>query len=157
MYTIRQINTQDIPALVRFRIKLFQEMGLLTSLEEEKSLSQACLEYFKTAIMKNEFFAWIAEVNAAIIATSGLVFLQKPPSPNNLSGKEAYIMNLYTLPEWRKRGIGSKLFQYLLDYALENRISLIRLHTTEVGRSIYEKFGFVITTNEMGYHLDQED
>ncbi|WP_375475066.1 hypothetical protein [uncultured Nostoc sp.] len=44
---------------------------------------------------QGKFLAWVAEVDSQIVATSGLVFFQRPPYNGNLSGLEAYIMNQY--------------------------------------------------------------
>ncbi|NHJ02288.1 MAG: GNAT family N-acetyltransferase [Candidatus Heimdallarchaeota archaeon] len=153
MYTIRQVTAKDIPSLIMFRIKLFREMNLISSVQEEKPFSQACFDYFQSAIERNEFIAWLAESEGSVIAVSGLVFLQKPPSPNNPSGKEAYIMNMFTLSKWRNKGIGSLLFKTLVNYVQEQGVSLIRLHTTETGQKLYEKFGFESIHNEMTYRM----
>ncbi|WP_335182369.1 hypothetical protein [Nostoc sp.] len=55
-----------------------------------------------------EFLAWVAEVDSQIVATSGLVFFQRPPYNGNLSGLEAYIMNrLYNSDVARTRNCNS--------------------------------------------------
>ena len=90
----------------------------------------------------NEFFAWIAESNNEIIATSGLSFLQKPPHFINLTGKFAYIMNMYTKPEWRRKGIGLALLEKLIEEIKKKGIESVVLHATPYGRPLYEKYGF---------------
>ena len=77
------------------------------------------------------------------------MFLQKPPDPRNKRGIEAYIMNLYTLPEWRNQGIATKLMEEIFTFVKKKGINLIRLHTTEGARSTYEKVGFIEVDNEM--------
>ncbi|UCE13922.1 MAG: GNAT family N-acetyltransferase, partial [Candidatus Heimdallarchaeota archaeon] len=108
-----------------------------------------CKDFFCQFIPNEEFLSWIAEDEDEIIATSGLVFLQKPPDPRNLRGKEAYIMNMYTLPEWRNQGIATKLMEEIFKFIKKRGINLIRLHTTEGARSTYEKMGFIDVDNEM--------
>ncbi|MFX0124642.1 MAG: GNAT family N-acetyltransferase [Candidatus Hodarchaeota archaeon] len=150
MIQIRRASLDDVTSLVRFRIALFKEMKWLKGeKEEEETFGKACEHYFNQFIPQNEFLSWIAENNGEIIAVSGLVFFQKPPSPGNNSGKEAYIMNMYTLPKWRKKGIASRLLKEIVNHLKKEDIISISLHTTEVGRSVYESFGFTLLVNEM--------
>ncbi len=149
MIQIRRANINDLNTLVLFRVALFKEMERLDGVRDEQSFHKACEQFFYQFIPKEEFLSWVAETNGKIIATSGLVFFQKPPSPGNNSGKEAYIMNMYTLPEWRKKGITSKLMTEILVFLRKKKITVISLHTTEIGRNVYEEVGFVLTNNEM--------
>ena len=128
---------------------LFEEMGLLEGETKKKSFQKACEQYFSQYLPDNRFLSWIAENNGIIVAASGLVFLQKPPSPENTSGKEAYIMNMFTLPKWRNKGIASKILVEILNFLEEEGITLISLHTTKIGRRVYEKIGFIPSDIEM--------
>jgi GNAT superfamily N-acetyltransferase len=149
MIEIRRATIGDLKSLVQFRTALFKEMRLLEGETKIDSFQEACEQYFRQYLPDNKFIAWIAEKNDEIVAASGLVFLQKPPFPENPSGKEAYIMNMFTLPTWRNKGIASELLKRIFDYIQEEGISLISLHTTEIGRGVYEKFGFSLSGTEM--------
>ena len=82
-----------------------------TSEEDRITYEQATLEYFSKALGDNTFISWIALYNKVIVATSGLSFSVVPPFPDVLDGKVAYIMNMYTFPNYRNRGIGTELFK----------------------------------------------
>ncbi|MFX0021326.1 MAG: GNAT family N-acetyltransferase [Candidatus Hermodarchaeota archaeon] len=99
-------------------------------------------EFFLDKMKLNEFIAWLAEHDNEIIATSGLSFLQKPPHFINMTGKFAYIMNMYTNPEWRRKGIGSALLMKLFEEIKKKGIQSVVLHATPSGRPLYEKYGF---------------
>ncbi|MFX0015657.1 MAG: GNAT family N-acetyltransferase [Promethearchaeota archaeon] len=149
MILYRRAGIKDIDSLVQFRVALFEEMGLIDGNLNLDSFQEACKDYFSKFISKEEFLSWVAENKGEIIATSGLVFFQKPPSPGNNSGREAYIMNMYTLPGWRSKGIASKLLEEIIKFLKKNEITNVSLHTTEIGRSVYEKTGFYLTNTEM--------
>jgi len=146
---LRRATIKDLKALIRYRVALFQEMGHLNDLSTEKSFRETLERYFIEALSKNEFISWIAEINGNIIASSGLVIFKKPPTPRNLSGKEAYIMNMYTSSEWRKRGVATRLFEEIFSFLQEINIETMSLHATDIGRSFYEKMGFSTTDSEM--------
>lgn len=58
-------------------------------------------------------------------------------------------MNMYTHPDYRRRGIAYKMLDILVNEAKSKGINAISLETTEMGRPVYEKYGFVQMKNEM--------
>lgn len=88
-------------------------------------------------------------MNNQIVATSGLVFFQRPPYNGNFSGLEAYVMNVYTIPMWRGQGIGTALLKEIINFVRATEAKRLWLHATEDGKRIYEKLGFVSTSKEM--------
>ena len=64
------------------------------------------------------------------------------PSPDNLTGQCAYLMNIYTKEEYRGQGVGKASAGWLVDYAKERGITKIYLETSECGRPLYENLGF---------------
>ncbi len=112
-------------------------------------LERIVREYFEGAIPAGDFLAWIAEEDGRIIAMSGLVFLQKLPHGRNPSGKEGFVLNMYTLPDWRGRGICTALVERMVEYVRQAGVTCIRLHASEDGVGIYSKLGFQPDDSEM--------
>src|SRR3954468_4093046 len=86
----------DIDTLITLRVAMQSEVGhgdpsYWSAIERELKA------YFTASIPSGDFIAYIAEADRSIVATSGMVFHQHPPSGGNLGGREAYIMNMYTL------------------------------------------------------------
>jgi len=142
MYLLRKANLDDIDELIEFRIHFLKEIQDYPSDEEIETFINSLKDFFLEKMKSNEFVAWLAESNKNIIATSGLSFLQKPPHFINMTGKFAYIMNMYTRPEWRRKGIASKLLERLFEEIKQNGIQSVVLHATPTGRPLYEKYGF---------------
>ena len=67
--------------------------------ENRSKVFHANQHYFNKKLTNGGFSAWIAEVQSKMAAMSGLVFFERSPQGENISGLEAYIMNMYTLPE----------------------------------------------------------
>lgn len=71
---------------------------------------------------------------------------------NLIGGISGYYFNEYVLVQWasvdeayRKTGIGTRLFNYLDEFALSKNCKFIHLETMEFqARKFYEKFGFVV-------------
>lgn len=58
-------------------------------------------------------------------------------------------MNMYTAPKYRRQGIAFHTLDLLVKDAREHGITQIALEATDMGRPLYEKFGFKKMENEM--------
>jgi GNAT superfamily N-acetyltransferase len=154
MIEYRLATEDDIDDLVSLRIIFLQEAEEIDSSKSTEELRKSLYDYFEDKLATGSFSSWLAVENGRIIATSGLSFHIVPPSFGNPSGEEAYLMNMYTLPKYRKKGIGGELLVKTLEGAKRRGIKKIRLHTTAIGKSLYEKRGFVNSNSEMILVLD---
>lgn len=151
---VRAATVQDVETLVRLRIEMFREMGWLTGSVTEADLITASREYFSAMIPARRFFAWLAADDGKIVGSSGLIFLCKPPTPDNMSGREGYIMNMYTLPEYRRRGVATALLGECVRFARSMGAGRLSLHASSLGKPVYQKFGFVDSRGEMRMAVD---
>ncbi|MEH2291211.1 GNAT family N-acetyltransferase [Nostoc sp.] len=149
MFNLRQANLQDLETLIQLHLELLQEAGEIKGDSDTTNLAEATRKYLGEKMPPGEFLAWIAEVDNQIVATSGLVFFQRPPYNGNLSGLEAYILNVYTIPMWRGQGIATALLKEIISFVRATEAKRLWLHATENGKRIYEKLGFVSTSKEM--------
>ncbi|MGY4105934.1 GNAT family N-acetyltransferase [Aeromonas encheleia] len=140
---IREAKAADIPALVRLRMALFCELGELDDPLADGALWQATEAYFSAAARDGSARSWLVEVDGEAVACGTLALFVRPPYPGNLAGREAYLLNMYTLPAWRKRGMASALLDVMAAYAREQRLGKLWLHASEEGRPLYERLGFV--------------
>ena len=60
------------------------------------------------------------------------------------------IVNVFTEPEWRRRGVAKLLMEQIISWARAERLDRLVLHASDEGRALYEQMGF-IQTNEMRF------
>jgi len=149
MLNLRQANLQDLEVLVQMRLEILHEVGDIEADTDTANLVEVTRKYLSEKMPQGEFLAWVAEVDSQIVATSGLVFFQRPPYSGNLLGLEAYVMNVYTIPAWRGQGIATELLKEIISFVKATEARRIWLHATEDGKRIYEKLSFVSTLKEM--------
>jgi predicted GNAT family acetyltransferase len=65
-------------------------------------------------------------------------------------GRHAIVLNVWTEPNWRRRGLATLLIKEILAWARTERLDRLVLHASDEGRSVYERLGF-IQTNEMRF------
>jgi GNAT superfamily N-acetyltransferase len=148
-YSIRQANMDDLEVLVQLRLSLLREVGNLRSGTCTADLAEAIRQYFTKTLPTGQFVAWVAQVDGRIIGTSGVVMFERPPVDGNLSGLDAYIMNIYTIPSWRCKGVATVLLGEIISYVKQTDARRIWVHSTRDGKHLYKKFGFVSTLKEM--------
>jgi ribosomal protein S18 acetylase RimI-like enzyme len=140
----RRAKIDDVPDLVNYRVRFLNEQYNHPEDDKAKVLRKPLLEYFTKAIPSNDFIAWIAECNQKIIATSGMVVWQIPARREGIeSGKLGYLLNFYTVPEARRKGIGTRLLNELIKEAKSLGLKHLHLHASKDGINIYRKAGFV--------------
>ncbi|NPV50261.1 MAG: GNAT family N-acetyltransferase [Candidatus Methanofastidiosum sp.] len=138
----RKATLTDIPELIKFKLLLLDELnpnedtGNLDILKNELEL------FFSEYLKRNEFIAWLAEYQGRIVSTSGLVLWRIAPRYDCLHGRYGYILNMYTIPEFRKNGISTELLKKLIEEAKKMNIDILNLHATKDGINMYRKFGF---------------
>jgi len=145
--TYREAGIHDVEALVRCRVAMQAELDGNT--RDLAPLAVALRAYFSETLASGEFFAYVAESEGEIVATSGMVVDRHPPSGGNIGGRIAYIMNMFTVPAFRRQGIASEVLSRLLARARALELKRAVLHGFPQGRGIYEKAGFVACDSEM--------
>ena len=149
MYRIRLATLDDLDELVRLRLDFLGEVGSLKAGADGGELGEAMRDYMARKMPSGAFLAWVAEADGAIVATSGVTIFERPPNGANLSGLEAYLSNMYTLPGWRGRGLGTALVETIVAHLKATHVRRIWLHATEQGRPVYAKAGFVPSETDM--------
>src|SRR5579859_5212292 len=122
---IRRATAGDIDALVHLRLALFHELH--PSIQDATSLEVATRHYLMRTLPAEEFLAWVVEEEDDIVACSGLVLFRRPPTDRNLTGIEAYVMNMYTVPEYRGSGLAQALLREITQYVRQRSIKYIWL------------------------------
>jgi GNAT superfamily N-acetyltransferase len=139
----RRATLDDAPVLVDCRIRFLNELLNHSEDDETEIVRKSLLEYFSKAILSGDFVAWVAESDGRILATSGMVVWQKPAIYRGVeSGKLGYLLNFYTIPEERRKGIGTRLLSEMIKEARLLGLKYLHLHASKDGISIYRKAGF---------------
>ena len=139
---VRVAEVRDIPPMIGLRRMMFESMGFADPVTLAAS-DAACVDYFARAIPSGQYRGWVAETpEGEVVASGGLVVDRHPPTPENLDGRIAYIMNVATDPAHRRRGLARRIFAEIIRWSRQEGIGLASLQATDMGRSLYEEFGF---------------
>lgn len=151
MFTIRRAEIADLEEVVRLRVAFLLEdrQDLPPS---EIANTEHIHRYVAEKIPSGEFAVWLAEEDGQTIGTGGLVMFHRPPGFTCDTDLNAMIYNMYTIPECRRRGVATAILQQMVEYLKTTPARRILLYATEMGRPVYERFGFA-ASNYMSLHL----
>jgi GNAT superfamily N-acetyltransferase len=155
-FAIRLATVSDFELISWHRARMFRDMGELPP-ELFDSFRTQSLETLKRMFDDGTYVGWLASPKNGperIVAGAGVQLRKVPPHPQPkanreiaiVSGLQAIVQNVYTEPEWRRRGLAALLIKRIIDWAREQRIESMVLHASKEGRGVYERLGFVATT-----------
>ena len=158
-FLIRRATVEDAAVVARHRARMFHDMGEISD-EAYDDFLAASQEWTERGLTSGEYIGWLAvpkDQPDLIVAGGGVQLRRVPPHPSRPSrngefakGRHAIVLNVFTEPEWRKRGAASFLMEAILRWAREEKLDRLVLHASDKARSLYERMGF-IATNEMRF------
>lgn len=149
IYRYKKATIEDIDELVRTRIIVLRAANKLSDDVDMSLVEKESYEYYMRALETGEHIAYLVYDNGTFIGAGGVNFYQVMPTYHNPTGRKAYIMNMYTASEYRRQGIAFYTLDLLVKDARERDVTQIALEATDMGRSLYEKYGFVKMEDEM--------
>lgn len=139
---MRQIGTDEVDVLTSYRMAYLEEMQEAKDAHYRDLLQAELSDYFDKAINENRVFAFLAEQDDQPLSFGAMVLKKIPGDFNQPIYLEGDILNMYTVPFARQKGISAMILQELLNEARKRGVSKVSLHTTKDGEKLYRKFGF---------------
>lgn len=137
MIALRKIA--DIDVLMAWRAEV---LGCVFASAPSSSLMAENRDYYMRHVPDGSHVAYLALIDDIEVGCGAVCMYDEIPSPDNQSGRCAYIMNIYVREPWRHRGVATAIVSRLVEDAHQRSCGKIYLETTEMGRSLYRKLGF---------------
>ncbi|MEI8113027.1 MAG: GNAT family N-acetyltransferase [Bacteroidia bacterium] len=139
---IHEIESGDVELLTTYRMAYLTEMQGERSEEYQIKLRNELNLYFTKALAEDRVFAFLAKQDNQALSFGAMVLKKIPGDFNSSSYLEGDILNMYTVPFARRKGISALILEQLIAEARRRGISKISLHTSKDGEKLYRKFGF---------------
>ncbi len=151
--TIRQAAPSESAIILHHRRSMFRDMGEGT-VEELDRMVEVASPWLARALADGSYHHWLAlDASGRVCGGGGVLLSPWPANPKNPCTQRAVILNVYTEPEFRKRGIGRLIMMAIMAWVREQGLRSVNLHASSEGRPLYEKLGFE-PTNEMRLRFD---
>lgn len=146
--TIREATANESEIILHHRRSMFRDMGEGT-VEELGRMVEVARPWLAQALADGTYRHWLALDRSGCVAGGGGVLLCPwPANPKDPCTERAVILNVFTEPEFRRRGVARLIMETILDWIQGRGMRSVNLHASDEGRPLYEKLGFA-ATNEM--------
>ena len=150
--SITRLTEAELPVALNFRYRMVEECGMAPLLADDwRELTQALYaESYRAGTIAH--FGW--RENGVIVATAGVMIRDDFPMNTLKPRRYGWIMDVYVLPEHRRRGHARRLTQETLAWLRAKGVVFARLVASEQAKQarLYEKLGFAFA-NEMRLKL----
>ena len=145
----RKASINDLDILTETRIEVLRAANQLSNDIDMSEVKKQSYEYYQNSLQNDTHIAYLIFDDEKFVGTGGISYFQVMPTYHNPTGKKAYIMNMYTKPEYRRQGIAIKTLDLLVADARTKGITAISLEATDKGRPLYTKYDFIKMNDEM--------
>lgn len=133
-------EVKDMPTLLAWRKEVIRHVF---GEEPSSSLMLTNEKYYESHIADGSHLAVVATgEDGEEMGCGSICFDDELPSPDNPSGRCAYLMNIYVREPFRSHGVGHAIVSFLIERARERDCGKIYLETTADGRPLYTSLGF---------------
>ena len=147
MPSLRRATPADASTITAQRHQMFADNDLAA--EAVYDVMDVAFEpWVRERLADGRYVGLFLEEDETLLAACGIFFMDFPPHHLDPSPVRAYLLNFYTAPEARGRGLATQLLQHAVDECRNRNVRVITLHASKFGKPIYEKFGFT-QNNEM--------
>lgn len=157
--TFERANLDDIKDLVELRIEYLLEDYNEISQNKLSLIADNLPSYFSNHLNK-DLFVYVCRIENIIISCCFLYISEKPSNPVFINGKIGTILNVYTKPQFRRKGIAGELIKLLLVESEEINLDFVELKATDSGYNLYKSLGFEDVTSKyhnMKYIIDNRN
>jgi GNAT superfamily N-acetyltransferase len=152
--SIRTATVDDAALIAHHRRAMFTDMGN-TDMARLELMESEFTDWVREKLARNEYLGWfVVNADGEVVAGAGLWLMDWPPHIVGAGARRGNILNVYTHPDYRKRGSARRLMTTILDWCRANRLDTVILHASDEGRALYESLGFK-ATNEMRMSTDR--
>jgi len=154
-YSVRRATLADTAMLVRHRVRMFEDMGVLTATDPlEARLAVEFAAWLAQQMPAGTYVAWVVDAldedgHTAIVSGGGATLIPWPPGPRYPGSQLAFVYNVYTEPAHRSRGLGRMVMDAVHAFCREAGIGSVALNASTYGQPLYESMGYRVTPSPM--------
>ena len=150
MIQYRIATQDDINLLIQIILEMLK---VVNNLEPDYQFSSDFINNSKLYFENGNQTTVLAYQDDMVIGCASICYIHMMPTFDHPTGKRAHLMNVYTNIQYRRQGIAYKMVNLLIEEAKMEGVTEISLDTTQSGRALYRKCGFVESEECMVYRI----
>lgn len=138
---VKSAAMEDIFQVTELRMSYLKEAYGGLSAEEERTIRKNNIKYLKGNLNHKCFIVFVRE-NGILCSCAYLNIMEKAANLRFMNGIYGEIYGVFTLPEYRGRGMATELMKLLIKKGEELQLPFIRLDSSAKGYHLYKRIGF---------------
>ena len=143
---IREITPQDVETIARMRVQMLDEV---TDEPLPWQLEGSVRRFVWKHMQDRTCLGVVAEDEGRVIADAVIYLFETMPDEVNVRGLTAMLYNVYTLPEYRGRGIMAQMLPEVIRLAKEAGAVELKMTAEKKAIPLYERMGFHVNDDAM--------
>ena len=143
---IREITPADVEIIARMRVQMLDEV---TDEPLPWQLEGSVRRFVWKHMQDNTCLGVVAEDEGKVIADAVIYLFETMPDEVNVRGLTAMLYNVYTLPEYRGRGIMAQMLPEVIRLAREAGAVELKMTAEKKAIPLYERMGFHVNDDAM--------
>lgn len=135
----RKATKKDIDILMAIRLEMLRKVNQLS---DDYIFSEELVENSKKYFLDGNQTTILVMEDGKAVGCASISYIDVMHTFSHSTGKRAHLMNVYTNIDYRRKGIGRKMVQMLIDEARTKGVTEISLDSTDSGRPLYNALGF---------------
>jgi GNAT superfamily N-acetyltransferase len=149
-----------VDVLVHHRVGMFTDMGVPMDVA---ALETAFRAWLSAMMPLATYRAWLVEthldqgdaaqgaggVSPVVVAGGGITILPWPPGPRYMGDRLAFVYNVYTEPDHRRRGLARLIMETIHGWCRETGVASVALNASRDGQPLYESMGYAESPSPM--------
>ncbi len=142
--SVKKATLEDLDSLMEWRMRVLAEVFPAGEQEDRSDIRRNNETYYRQHLADGTHTACFAvdDETGRIVGCGGICYQREMPSPDNPSGTNGYLMNIYSLPELRGEGIGKQIVEFLIDDAKRRGTEKTYLESSGMAKRLYYEIGF---------------
>lgn len=142
--SVKRVGLESLDLLMEWRMRVLAEVFPVGEQEVRSDIRKNNEAYYRHHLADGTHTACFAieDETGRIVGCGGICYQREMPSPDNPTGTNGYLMNIYALPELRGEGIGRQIVEFLIDDAKSRGTEKIYLESSSMAKRLYHEIGF---------------
>lgn len=143
-FRLRRARAADLPEIAHQRTGMFQGMGYadVPLLAKHEVVFR---RWARPLMGSGRLVGFLVETKSSVplIVAGGLVWVRNwQPHPTWARAYVPYLLNVYTHPKFRGRGLATMITHAAMQWARDRKFPHMVLHASPLGRRVYRRLGW---------------
>ncbi len=140
--TIVRADPSQIDLLAAARLEFALDMHPGTDRSTLPGLASLTCDYIRRHMEDGSYVGFLGRMGERTVACASLLIYELPPLIGRPERKQGHVLNVYTAPDVRGRGIGRAMMEAIIKEGRAQGLFRLFLNATKMGEPLYRSLGF---------------